>query len=170
MQQCKNLLCVLAVACCCICRPEIEVILNSSHQSVGKVKYIFTCCDPTFELYSASGGLKYIVTADCCQCALRCPGFLGKTSQGVFDIIDAMSNQIVGKITKEPADLSELVTDADSYVVNFPANADAYDKLLLTGMALMIDYQFFETNASDEYNERRRGRSSRSHRSRRRRR
>ena len=32
--------------CCCICRPEIEVILNSSHQSVGKVNYIFTYCDP----------------------------------------------------------------------------------------------------------------------------
>ena len=55
-------------------------------------------------------------------------------------------------------------------MVNFPPNADAYDKLLLTGMTLMIDYQFFETNASDEHNERRRGRSSRSHRSRRRRR
>ena len=145
--------------CCCICRPEIDVILNSTSQSIGKVKYICTCCDPTFELYSISGGLKYIVTADCCQCALRCPGFLGKTSQGVFDIIDAVSNQKVGRITKEPANMSELVTDADSYVVNFPQNADPNDKLLLTGMALMIDYQFFETDADENTKSRRGGRS-----------
>ena len=105
--------------CFCLARPEISVVINSTAKPVGKVKYICTCCDPTFELYSISGGLKYIVTADCCQCALRCPGFLGKTSQGVFDIIDAVSNQKVGRITKEPANMSELVTDADSYVVNF---------------------------------------------------
>lgn len=144
---------------CCICRPEIDVILNSTNQPIGKVKNICTVCDPTFELYSVGGGLKYIVTADCCQCALRCPGFLGKTSQGVFDILDAGNNQIVGRITKEPANMSELVTDADSYVVNFPLNADANDKLLLTGLAIMIDYQFFETDASDEHNKRTGGRS-----------
>ena len=39
--------------------------------------------------------------------------------------------------------MSEMVTDADTYVVNFPANADAYDKLLITVLALMIDYQYF---------------------------
>ena len=147
---------------CCLCRPEIEVILKSTNQPVGKVKYIYTLCDPTFELYSISGGLKYIVTADCCQCALRCSGFLGKTSEGVFNILDAQNNQVVGRITKEPADISELVTDADSYVVNFPVNADANDKLILIGMALMIDYQFFETDASSEHNKRRKGGSSRS--------
>ena len=55
--------------------------------------------------------------------------------------------------------MSEMVTDADTYVVNFPANADAYDKLLITGLALMIDYQYFETDADEEHKGKRRGRS-----------
>lgn len=139
---------------CCLCRPEIEVILKSSNSSVGKVKHICTVCDPTFELYSIKGGLKYIVTADCCQCALRCRGFLGKTSRGVFNILNAKNKQNVGTITKEPANLSEIVTDADTYLVQFPLDADPNDKLLLTGVAIMIDYQFFETDANEEYENR----------------
>ena len=141
----------------CICRPEINIVLNSTGQPVGKVKHICTVCDPTFEVYNATSGLKYIVTANCCQCALRCPGWLGKTARGIFDIIDIGTNQVVGQITKEPADISELVTDADSYIVNFPPTADANDKLLLTGLALLIDYQFFETDA-DEGRKKRSGR------------
>ena len=77
--------------------------------------------------------------------------------EGEFEIIDAVSNQVVGKITKEPATMAEMVTDADSYTINFPPNADAYDKLTLMGLAIMIDYQYFETNANDENKKRRRG-------------
>ena len=90
---------------------------------------------------------------------MRCKGFLGKTSQGVFEILDAKTLQNLGRITKEPAtSISEMVTDADTYIVNFPPNADANDKLLLTGLSLMIDYQFFETDASDNHRGRRRRR------------
>ena len=48
--------------CYCICRPEINVVLNSTGKAIGKVKHICTVCDPTFEVYSATSGLKYIVT------------------------------------------------------------------------------------------------------------
>jgi len=140
----------------CFCRPEINVVLNSTGKPIGKVSHIYTVCDPTFEVYNATSGLKYIVTANCCQYALCCPGLLGKASRGIFDILDVSSNQVVGQITKEPASLSEMVTDADSYVVNFPPTADANDKLLLTGLALLIDYQFFETDAHDKNKKRNR--------------
>ena len=151
---------------CCLCRPEVNLILSSTHQPVGKVKHICTVCDPTFEVYNCTSGLKYIVTADCCQCAIMCPGFLAKTSRGVFDILDAGTSQKVGQITKECATISEMVTDADSYIVNFPVTADANDKLLLTGLALMIDYLFFESDADDDHQKMKGG--STSHRRRRR--
>ena len=151
--------------CYCICRPEINVVLNSTGKAIGKVKHICTVCDPTFEVYSATSGLKYIVTADCCQCALCCPGWLGKTSRGIFNILDVGSNQVVGQITREPANMAEMVTDADTYAVNFPPTADAIDKLLITGLALLIDYQFFESDADEGHN--RRGSRRRSRRRRR---
>ena len=143
-----------AVGCCC--RPEITVSINSTKKVVGKAVHIWTCCDPTFECYDEKGHLKYIVTASCCQCILLCPGMIGKSYEGQFDILDPSNNQPIGNIIKEPATLSEMVTDADSYTVNFPANANAYDKMLLMGLTILADYQYFETNASNN-NRRRRG-------------
>ena len=142
-----------AMGCCC--RPEVTITLSNKKTIVGKAIHIYTCCDPTFEVYDATGKLKYIVSADCCQCVLLCPGTLAKTYEGQFDIYDAVSNQNVGRIFKEPATYSEMVTDADSFTVNFPITANSYDKLLLMGLTIMIDYQFFETNANDERNKRR---------------
>ena len=143
-----------AVGCCC--RPEITVSINSTKKVVGKAVHIWTCCDPTFECYDEKGHLKYIVTASCCQCILLCPGMIGKSYEGQFDILDPSNNQPIGNIIKEPATLSEMATDADSYTVNFPANANAYDKMLLMGLTILADYQYFETNASNN-NRRRRG-------------
>ena len=143
----------------CLCRPEIKVVLNSSGQVVGKVNHACTVCDPTFDLYDSSGNLKYIVSGSCCQCAILCPNMLGKMSQGVFEIYEAGSKNPVGRITKEPANMSELVTDADSYSVIFPPNSDANDRLLLMGLTLLLDYQFFETDAEDK-NKKRSGRST----------
>ena len=141
----------------CFCRPEITITINSTKKVVGKAIHIWTCCNPTFEMYDAKGKLKYIVSADCCQCVLLCPFGIGKMYEGEFDILDPSTGTPVGKIAKMPASYSEMVTDADSYTVNFPPNANAYDKLLLMGLTIMTDYQFFETNAANNNNRRRRG-------------
>ena len=142
----------------CCCRPEVNLTFAGGDKLLGKVIHIWTCCDPTFELYSIQGKLKYIVTGSCCQCILLCPGMIGKMYEGEFDILDAVTNQPVGKIIKQPATMAEMVTDADSYTVNFPPNADAYDKLTLMGLTIMLDYQYFETNANDSRKKRRRRR------------
>jgi hypothetical protein len=141
----------------CFCRPEITISINRTKKIVGKALHIWTCCNPTFELYDSKGILKYIVTADCCQCVLLCPGMIGKSYEGEFDILEPNTGTPVGKIMKMPASYSELVTDADSYTVNFPANATAYDKLLLMGLTILADYQYFETNASNNNRRGRRG-------------
>ena len=137
-------------ACGCFCRPEITITINSTKNVVGKATHIWTCCDPTFECYDAKGLLKYIVTASCCQCILLCPGMIGKSYAGQFDILDPSNNQPIGSIIKEPATFSEMVTDADSYTVNFPVNANAFDKLLLMGLTILADYQYFESNSSNK--------------------
>ena len=45
---------------------------------------------------------------------------------------------------------AEVLTDADSYNVSFPKEATSYDKLLIIALGLMIDYQYFETNANND--------------------
>ena len=142
----------LKCPCFCCNRPEIFVNIGDQSTLIGRIKHLFSCCDPEFEIYESNGNLKYYVNADCCQCGLLCANnFCGKFSTAIFNIYATGTNNIVANITKMSVQsFSELVTDADSYKVSFPAQATAYDKLLLIALGLMIDYQYFETNSNDQ--------------------
>ena len=143
---------------CCLCRPELIVSLNDGNIKVGTVTHVCTLCNPEFEIVDSKDQLKYIVSASCCQAGLILPNSLcGKCYEVLFDIINPGTKEVVGNIIKKGAELEELVTDADSFQVNFPPNASPYDKLLMIALGLLIDYQFFETDSTSE-NERRRGR------------
>lgn len=140
----------LKIPCFCLNRPEIMVTLARDNRYVGKIKHLFSCCDPEFEVYN-SRGLLYYIRADCCQCGLFCANnFCGKLSPASFEIYQPGSSNVIATISKMPAQsYSEVVTDADSYQVGFPPGSNADDKLLLIALGLMIDYQYFETSSSD---------------------
>ena len=140
----------LKCPCFCCNRPEIFVNLGES-TPVGKIKHMFSCCDPEFEVFESNGNLKYFVHADCCQCGLLCANNIcGKFSTALFNIYAAGTNNIIASISKMSAQsYTEVITDADSYSVSFPEGATANDKLLLIALGLMIDYQYFETDASN---------------------
>ena len=139
--------------CCCLERPEMIATYAAGNEIVGKVKQPFSCCDPIFTIYDNAGTMRYFVHADCCQCGICCTGFCAKMSEAVFNIYrDGNMGHPVGSITKKVANLSELVTSADSYQVNFPADAKPNEKLLLIITTLMIDYQFFEERAGQNDN------------------
>ena len=140
--------------CFCLERPEMLANYSQGGELLGKVKQPFTCCDPLFTIYDNAGTPKYYISADCCQCGLCCANNIcGKMSQAVFNIYgDAALTQQIGTIVKKVASFSEMITSADSYVINFPPNAQPNEKLLLIITGLMIDYQFFEEKASDNDN------------------
>ena len=145
-------------SCLCLNRPVITINLGLDNKYVGKIVHLFSCCDPQFEIYN-SQGLKYYARADCCQCGLMCSNNIcGKLSAATFEIYQPGSGNPIATITKMSAqNYGEMLTDADSYQVGFPAGATAEDKLLLIALGLMIDYQYFETSSSDdEGNNRRR--------------
>ena len=77
-----------------------------------------------------------------------CKGLCGKLSEVVFNILNPDNKEIIGNITKKAANSSEVFSNADSYQVTFPQNTTPNDKFLLTGLGLMIDYQFFESGSS----------------------
>ena len=150
----------LMCPCFCCCRPEMTLLLGEQKEIVGKIVNPYTCCDPEFEIFDKSGNVKFKVHADCCQCGLMCANNIcGKFSSANFDIYDGAMTNKVGQISRMPAQsYAEMVTDADSYQINFPAQASAEDKLLLIALGLMIDYQYFETGSNDSNGGRRRRR------------
>ena len=140
--------------CFCLERPEMIATFCQGGQLLGKVKQPFTCCDPLFTVTDNAGVDRFFVHADCCQCGIMCSNnFCGKMSEALFNIYgDAALTSPIGSIIKKVATFSELVTSADSYQVNFPANATPNEKLLLIITGLMIDYQYFEEKAGDNNN------------------
>jgi len=139
--------------CCCLERPEMIANYSANGELVGKVKQPFSCCDPIFTIYDNAGTMRYFIYADCCQCGLCCSGPCAKMSEVTFNIYrDANMGQPIGSIVKKIANFSELITSADSYQVNFPADAKPNEKLLLIITGLMIDYQFFEERAGNDDN------------------
>lgn len=142
----------LMIPCFCCCRPEMTLLLGEQKEMVGKIINSFTMCDPEFEVYDKTGNLKFRINANCCQCGLMCANNIcGKFSSATFEIYDGTMSNRLGQIAKMPAQsFSEMVTDADSYQVTFPAQATADDKLLLIALGLMIDYQYFETDSNSD--------------------
>jgi hypothetical protein len=138
--------------CFCLARPELLLSLNGqAQQYVGKVKEEFTCFDPLFTIKDGNGVPVYSVTCDCWQCGFLCRrNFLGKVSEVKFLIYNLNEGiNPVGSIVKLTAqNVGQLVSDADSYEVNFPVNATPQQKFSLICCALMIDYQFFEETAN----------------------
>ena len=133
-------------------RPEMIVSFNQGNQLIGKITQPFTCCEPVFTIYDNSGVARFYISADCRQCGIFCSNnCCGKLSEALFNIYkDIGMTPPVGSIIKKLASFSEIVTNADSYQINFPPDAAPNEKLLLMVTGLMIDYQFFEEKADNK--------------------
>lgn len=119
----------------------------------GKVIEPCKCCDPAFDIYDENNNLKYVISGECCQCGLCCKS-LGKfyeTRFEIYSVNDGNSGISKGSIVRKiPNLVNALFTDADNFDVNFPSNATEYDKLMIIGATLMIDYEYFEDNGGDD--------------------
>ncbi|MCQ2815903.1 MAG: hypothetical protein MJ252_01430 [archaeon] len=139
--------------CFCLARPEMINLFVENSKTFGKVKEQCTCTDPEITINDSNNNLKYIITADCCQCGYLCRNnIFGKLSECNFKIIEAASNTEVGKIIRKVAGFQNLVSDADIFQIIFPINATPEDKLNLISGTLMIDYMYFESNGENEGN------------------
>ena len=142
--------------CCCQKNEMIGGLIknkNESYKKIGKISEKSNGCNlnPYFVIQNDKDIIKYKITTEYCQTGFFCRGnSLGKCYEVDFLICDKKENinkkniKPIGIIHKYYQGLSELVGDADAYLINFPKNASAYEKLLIIGGTIMIDYNFFE--------------------------
>ncbi len=124
----------------------------SSGQTVGKIIQPWTCLDPIWDIYGSDDKHKYVVQPDCCQCGIWGRSFCGKCCETTFRIFTAAkyaenssAENADGTIIRRLGGMAQAVlTDADNFEINFPKGATAYDKMMIIGNTLMIDYSFFE--------------------------
>ena len=133
------------IPCLCCLRPEIVIDLKKEKIRVGKVEQSFAFCDPCFTVYNENDEKIYYIEADCCQCGFICRNYsLGKTEDCQFLIYNWNNrDKAIGYIMKKTESVYSL---ADNYLVYFPSKIQPEDKFLLSIVAVMIDYQYYEKN------------------------
>ena len=135
--------------CFGFCRPEIMLYLNETNEKVGTIKEIFACCEEIYEIYDDKDTKKYLIKAKSCQCGLLCSNSIfGPISEACFNIIDPESNEQIGIISKKSPSKSDDINEHENYMINFPEKASGNEKLLITTLGLIIDYQYFEMDPS----------------------
>lgn len=139
-----------ALACCCFCRPHLDIKLAQNNEYIGKIKEPCQCCDIQTEIYDKTKSLKYRVIGNCCQYGLCCGSSAEKFAEIQFKIIK--DGQTVGIMRKLSSSLGEYFSKADSYKISFPLDATPEDKILLICSGLLVDYQNFERKETPKEN------------------
>jgi hypothetical protein len=95
---------------------------------------------------------KFIIKIPCYQCGFICRNTCcGKLSKVVGEIYNGnnMNGNLIGSIVKKVS-VKEFISDANSFLIDFPNDATPTDKLLILGNTLMIDYRYFEYAPPDK--------------------
>ena len=151
--------------CFCCCRPKMDSFFKGetlpeknarkkiqSDGKIGKVVEPFSC-GPTIHIYGNDNKIKYTIYGEYCQCGFWARDIsVGKCYEVDFPIYSGedTSTMPIGNVHKIFKGLSELISDADVFLLTFPKNADAIDRLMLIGSVIMIDYRFYEDLACCE--------------------
>jgi len=90
-----------------------------------------------FEITDSSQEVIYTISTPCVLTTCCC-------TEVAFDIVDKEGNE-VGKIVKQSANIAkEAFTDADRFMIIFPADCDIEMKAVLLGALFLFDYLFYE--------------------------
>lgn len=139
--------------CCCCNRPEMTGKYEENNQTFGKIVEPCTLCSPEFKIFNKDNTLKYTLNINCCQCGFQCRGnYCGRMASCTFEIYNgnATSGSVVGTVTRRCTGVKNVVTDADTFIIKFPQDAQPEDKLMIIGAVLLIDYRYYETNGQQE--------------------
>lgn len=121
----------------------------------GKIIDDWRCCDLSLQVFDIDQRLKYKIAGGYCQCALMCKSYetCYDVSFYIYDrnCSDETPKNALGSIIRQKMSVTKSVlTDADNFEINFPENASPYDKLMIIGATLMLDYTYFEESPGDK--------------------
>lgn len=113
-----------------------------------------------FEAVDETDGSKYSVEIPYCQCGFMCrSNVCGKCSEVIGNIYKENDlTHPVGTFKKLENCVQEMVSDANSFEIIFPTDATVGDKLNILATVILIDYRYYESNASSNQKSSRRSR------------
>ena len=146
----KGLTCALSPCGCC-CNPYLD-LTTGDNLPLGKVTVPFFCCIPAYKIADAQGQPEYeihqptcccgmcinICSGGCCNC--RIPYHIYTPGQA-----DKGKGKELGIVEKQWRGLgTEMFSDADTFTINFPKDADPDSKARILGFAFLLNMMEFE--------------------------
>ena len=146
-------------ACLPCFKPSTAIYLNErigkgfSKKKIGRFVEI-TGCSIQFMIQNAQGIDKWKIFGKYCQCGFCCKCTpIGECYIADFFIYDARADvesaTPVGSIQKVFKGLSDVISNSNALILNFPPNASANEKLVFIAAAMLIDYRFYDEVGCD---------------------
>merc|ERR1740123_313718 len=131
--------------CCCFNRPVTQILDKATGNQIGSIRDPFACCDLTFQLMGPDGQDALLAKGGCCQWGLCCPLPCGPCAEVAFSVVDAKTQNEVGKITKKVPSCCKFLIDSevDNYQVDFKEVKNAQWKAMLIALSVFIDFRYF---------------------------
>lgn len=126
--------------CCCL----HSISVSDGSVTLGRAQEAFYCCVPTIDLYADDGKIYTLEKGGMCPCVII------ECCRQPFEIKDN-SGSTVGSVTKKFGGLfKEAFTDADTFLVKFPADADPTKRAVIMASVMLLNQLFFENQKPEE--------------------
>jgi len=146
-------------ACLPCFKPTTIIYLNErigkgiSKKKIGRVVEV-TGCSIQFLIQNSQGIDKWKIYGKYCQCGFCCKCTpMGQCYIADFFIYDARADvksaNPVGSIQKVFQGLSDVISNSNALIINFPTDATPYEKLVFICATMMIDYRYYDEVGCD---------------------
>lgn len=125
---------------CCCCRPSFTMYdgPKDTTKAIGTIEDPCRCCVMDQQVFDADGKLVYTTNGSICQLGMCCP------CCGSVDFAVNKDGAEVGKISKRPMTCGECLQKTNRFIIDFPKDADATQKKMVFGAAMLADLEYFE--------------------------
>lgn len=140
--------------CCCY----QKATFSSNNNKLGTMVETCYFCVPSFKIYDHNESYLYLVhpptccggiCINCCAEGNPCGKGCCKQSFRIYksEVGNQGGDEYEGLILKKPKSaMTEIFTDSNAFEIDFPKNATADQKGILTGAAIFINSLFYETS------------------------
>lgn len=128
-------------ACCNCCYPNLlqSLTVTSNGQFLGRIQEPARCCDIALEIFGRDNETKKFelggsVWKFCCTCC----------EDVNYPVVNESGVEVGSVVWKFKGFCVQVLTDSDSFVVNFPPEMPVEDKALFIGATLLLDFMYYE--------------------------
>lgn len=140
-----------ACACCCSCRPVLEVHDMQHNFIAGTIENPCECCGMRYIIKDNTGTPVLEVHGSCCQPGFCCRCPCDPCRHIEFDVKDIHSGEVVGCIRKTWGGfVRDIVSDSGLFEVEFGKVAHPQFKGLLIACALFISEEYFTRGGGEQ--------------------